>query len=122
MKQVIAIILMVLAGNAWGIGGHYHLTVNDMEAIDAVVKKECMLAYKVPKEPLAADVARNICELRAKADIYGRFDHILGVQARVHLERLDKVAGKHALARAAYNLGDTLGRIAASRYIGLGIE
>ncbi len=100
----------------------YHLTADDINAIDVVVKKECVLAYKVPDNPLAADVARNICELRAKADIYGRFDHILGTAASVQLERLDKVAGKNNLGRLAYDLGDGVGRIVASHYIGLGIE
>ena len=122
IKQVIAIILMVLAGNAYGVGGSYHLTADDINAIDVVVKKECVLAYKVPDNPLAADVARNICELRAKADIYGRFDHILGTAASVQLERLDKVAGKNNLGRLAYDLGDGVGRIVESHYIGLGID
>ncbi|HCB2552799.1 hypothetical protein [Escherichia coli] len=125
MKQVIAIILMVLAGNAWGIGGlgGYHLDRDDMRRIEAVVNQECGKFAAFHSSAAVAAVVENTCKLKANAIIYNRFDNILGSVNESGLkEALNHPGAKLPVAAAAVKHGVTLGEVIAAKYLGLGIE
>ncbi|EFB3214535.1 hypothetical protein [Escherichia coli] len=125
MKRVIAIILMVLAGNCFADLGDYSLAKEDTAKFESVVIENCAKSAKtVGGDDLArleVEYVAAVCAPMAMAIIYDRFDDIRAIPYKVSLKSVLDEDGNQKI-NVLNKMGVLAGRIVAEQYLGMNYE
>ena len=125
MKRVIAIILMVLAGNCLADLGDYRLTKEDDAMIEESINDRCQVFKDIHKgaggTDLEGDYIKGMCVLVAKIGVYQRFDDIRAIAYQVALKNV--LAGSTDGAIIKLNtMGIKAGCAVEKAYLGMSFE
>ena len=125
MKQVIAIILMVLAAACCADPGDYRLTKEDDAMIEVALNERCR-TYKDIHEGAGrpdeeGEYVKTMCILIARIGVYQRFDDIRAIPYQVALKNVLAKTTDSAIIKLN-TLGIVAGSAVAKAYLGMNAE
>lgn len=125
MKILIAIILMVLAGNCLADIGEYRLTKEDDAMIELALNDRCQ-TYKdisdgAGRSEAEGEYIKTMCILIARIGVYQRFDDLRAIPYEVALKNVLAKSTDSAI-RKLNVLGIVAGSAVAKAYLGMNAE
>lgn len=125
MKILIAIILMVLAGNCLADIGDYRLTKEDDAMIELALNDRCQ-TYKdisdgAGRSEAEGEYIKTMCILIARIGVYQRFDDLRAIPYEVALKNVLAKSTDSAI-RKLNVLGIVAGSAVAKAYLGMNAE
>ncbi|MBN6231029.1 hypothetical protein JZM03_02095 [Escherichia coli] len=125
MKQIIAIILMVLAGNCFADIGDYSLTKEDDAMIEVAIDDRCQMFKAMHKGAGGTEVEgeyiKTMCLLVARLGVYQRFDDIRALPYQAALKKVLAESTDNATIMLN-TMGIKAGSAAAKAYLGMNFE
>ena len=125
MKRVIAIILMVLAGNCFADLGDYRLTKEDDAMIEVSLNDRCQMFKDMHKgaggTELEGEYIKTMCLLVARIGIYQRFDDIRTLPYQAALKKV-LAESTDDTTIMLNTIGIKAGSASAKAYLGMNYE
>ncbi|HCO7140497.1 TPA: hypothetical protein OB549_002295 [Escherichia coli] len=125
MKLLIAIIMMVLAGNCFAEPGDYRLNADDNARFESIVIEECektaVFAFGDILTRDEVEYVAAVCKPVAFMKIYERFDDIAAIHLKERLKEELKEDSDPKI-NILKRMGETIGDIVADQYLGMSFE